>query len=73
MSVRLTIEFTSSDYDIFTGGSIGVPITERQGAIITSCLFLCYDRDAWEEMTDAETGGGTSNRDGCYGVDDEVG
>lgn len=47
-------ELDTTDYDIFTGGSIGIPITEREGGIVSTMLFLILDRDAWQPMTDAE-------------------
>ena len=54
MAIRPTIEFVRANYDDFTGGAIGTPVSEKQAAIITSCLFLCYEKDAWDDMSDAD-------------------
>lgn len=52
--VRLNVSLVRANYTEFTGGAIGTPITERQAAILSSLFALAFDRDVWDEMTDAE-------------------
>lgn len=54
MTLKITLSLDKSEYDQFTGGAIGVPITEKQAAILSSVFAYAYIRDAWQEMTDAE-------------------
>jgi hypothetical protein len=48
------LNLDSAAYDVFTGGTIGIPISEREGAIISTMLLLLTKRVNWGEMTDLE-------------------
>lgn len=52
--LQVVLEIDSAAYDAFTGGTIGLPMNEREGAIIATMLDLLLDRDAWQPMTDLE-------------------
>ena len=52
--LRVYIEFDRTSYDVFVGGSIAIPISERQAAFIQSTLWYMTDRRSWDEMTDSQ-------------------
>jgi len=54
MSYTANIGFIESDFDAFTGGAIGTPLTEKQGALLSSALSFLMTRYAWQDMTDSE-------------------
>lgn len=54
MSNYAYLNLDSAAYDVFTGGAIGIPISERDGAIISTMLMLLTERENWDEMTDLE-------------------
>jgi len=46
--------FDKSAFDIFTGGEISIPLTEKEGALLSSALFYMLNRSSWYPMSDAE-------------------
>jgi len=46
--------FVKSDFDNFTGGAISVPLTEKEGALLSSALFYMLNRSSWYPMTDSD-------------------
>lgn len=54
MAYRTLVSFNESDFSGYTEGSISIPITEKQGALLSSALLLLIRRDAWQDMTDEE-------------------
>lgn len=54
MAQRIILSLDIDDYAAFTGGSIAVPFTERQAAIVSSVFQLVLERDSWQPMSDAQ-------------------
>lgn len=48
------LNLDSAAYDIFGSIFVSVDLTPREQAIITTMLLELIERDAWEDMTDAE-------------------
>lgn len=46
--------FNKVDFDDFTGGSISVPLTEKEGALLSSAFFYMLNRSSWYPMSDSE-------------------
>jgi len=53
MAYFAEIEFTSTEFNVFTGGAIGTPLTEKQGALLSSAFSFLLNRSAWESMSDS--------------------
>jgi hypothetical protein len=54
VNLQVVLQLDSAAYDVFVGGTIAIPISEREGAIIVTMLSLLLDRNAWQEMSDTE-------------------
>jgi len=46
--------FNIDDFSVFTGGAISVPLTEKEGALLSSAFFYMLNRSSWYPMADAE-------------------
>jgi len=46
--------FNIQDFDAFTGGAISIPLTEKEGALLSSAFFYMLNRSSWYPMTDSE-------------------
>lgn len=53
--LRLKVEFRDSDYDVFDN-AILIPrqLTEREAAVLLSCLSLTFYRGVWGNISDAD-------------------
>lgn len=52
--ITINVELDRAAYDVFVGGSIGIPMTEREAAFINTMIDVLINREAWSEMTDSE-------------------
>lgn len=51
---KAIVSFNKVDFEIFIGGSISTPLSEKEGALLSSALSFLLIRQAWQEMTDSE-------------------
>lgn len=48
------LNLDSPAYDVYTSGSVNIPLNARERAILTTMMMLLIERDNWDNMTDAE-------------------
>jgi len=46
--------FNIDDFSVFAGGAISIPLTEKEGALLSSDFFYMLNRSSWYPMTDSE-------------------